>query len=185
MIKPEGYEQVTEAGEVRKLPAGIYGLIITDATDVPDRQYLNINLDIAKGEFKDYFKVIGCNYIRSYKTNALPFFKAFITAVEKSNSNYKWDWNEKSLIGKNVVGVFGEEEYVANDGSVKVRVVLKDVRSLQAFKEGTLKVPELKKLSPEEIEERMKQLQPISSEILQPVEEVKTESVITDDDLPF
>ena len=33
---------------------------------------------------------------------ALPFFKAFITAVEKTNAGYQWDWDEKKLIGKNV-----------------------------------------------------------------------------------
>ena len=48
--------------------------------------------------------------IRSYKTNALPFFKGFITAVEKTNPGYTWDWDEKKLIGKNVIAVFGEED---------------------------------------------------------------------------
>ena len=36
------------------------------------------------------------------------FSEAFITAIEKTNPGYKWDWDEKKLIGKNVIAVFGE-----------------------------------------------------------------------------
>lgn len=38
-------------------------------------------------------------------------FKTIISSIEKSNNGYTWDWEEKSLIGKEFVGVFGIEEF--------------------------------------------------------------------------
>ena len=174
-MKPiEGYDLINEAGEFKRLPAGIYGVKITNVKDVPENQYLEIYCDITKGEYANYFKSQldaglkdGSRSIRSYKQNALPFFKAFITAVEKTNSGYQWDWDESKLVGKNVIAVFGEEEYEDKDGNVKVGTKLVEFRSLEAFKEGRIKVPELKKLPPKE----------------EPVE--VTQTLTLDDELPF
>ena len=156
-MKPiQNYELVNEAGEFKRLPAGIYGVKITNVIDKPENEYLEIYCDIVKGEYANYFKLLTENglkdssrTIRSYKTNALPFFKAFITAVEKSNPDYKWDWDEKKLIGKNVIAVFGEEEYLGADGSLKVGTKLVEFRSLEAFKQGIITVPPMKKLEQE------------------------------------
>lgn len=151
-----GYDQINEAGELKRLVPGIYLLKITDVVDVPDREYLEVYYDIAAGDFKDYFAAAKANIgrdiskeCRSYKETALSFFKGFIVAVEKSNPGYNWDWDEKKLIGKYVVGVFGEEEFLGKDNEVKVTTALQEFRSIPAYKEGKLKVPELKKL-PEE-----------------------------------
>lgn len=41
-------------------------------------------------------------------------FKTAISCIEKSNEGYSWekaDWDEKTLIGKKFIGVFGIEEY--------------------------------------------------------------------------
>ena len=177
-MKPiEGYDLINEAGEFRRLPAGIYGVRITKVVDKPENEYLEIYSDITKGEFAGYFKSLvdsglrdsSC-HIRSYKTKALPFFKAFITAVEKTNPDYKWDWDEQKLVGKAVIAVFGEEEYLDKDGNVKVSTKLVEFRSLQAFQEGKIKVPELKKLS----------------QATAPTAPTADPSVaITDDELPF
>ena len=77
---------------------------------------------------------------------ALSFFKGFITAVEKSNPGYHWDWDEKKLIGKNVIAVFGDEEYEDKNGNIKIGTKLVEFRSLEAYKEGKITVPPLKKL---------------------------------------
>lgn len=153
-MKPiEGYDLVNEAGEFKRLPAGIYGVKITKVVDQPEKEYLEVYSDIVKGEYANYFKSLVDSglrdtslHIRSYKSKALPFFKAFMTAVEKSNPGYKWDWNEQNLVGKNVIGVFGEEEYLDNEGNVRIATRLVEFRSLEAYKEGKIKVPELKKL---------------------------------------
>ena len=92
-MKPiEGYDLVTEAGELLKLPAGPQACKIIEVIDVPEKEYLDVYFDIVEGKYKGYFATLqantGKNYgriTRSYKANALPFFKAFITAVTKSN----------------------------------------------------------------------------------------------------
>lgn len=180
-MKPiEGYDLINEAGEVRRLPAGIYGVVITSVTDVPEKEYLEITCDITKGEYKDYFKTLVDNGLkdfskttRSYKRTALSFFKGFITAVENSNQGYKWDWDEKKLIGKNVIAVFGEEEYM-KDGQIKTSVKLVEFRSLDAYREGKIKVPEIKRLNVE-----MSQNETTSTE------ETDAISVFDDSELPF
>ena len=182
-MKPiQGYDLINEAGEFKKLPAGIYPIIITNVVDKPENEYLEVFVDIAKGDYKDYFKTAVENglkdtskTVRSYKTNALPFFKAFITAVEKSNQGYQWDWDEKKLIGKKAIGVFGEEEYM-KDGQIKISTKLVEVRSFEAYTAGKLTVPPLKKLS-EEL--------PSAKDFLhEEATDVPTPSLL-DDDFPF
>lgn len=180
-MKPiEGWDLINEAGEFKRLPAGIYGVKITSVKDVPENQYFEITCDITKGEFANYFSTLVANglkdtskTIRSYKQNALPFFKAFITAVEKTNPPYKWDWDESKLVGKNVIAVFGEEEYLDNDGNVKVGIKLVEFRSLEAYQQNRIKVPELKKL-------------PESEKPAQPAAQTNSELTPLDlSDLPF
>jgi hypothetical protein len=182
-MKPiEGYDLVNEAGEFKKLPAGIYGVRITGINNVPEKEYLEVTCDIVKGEYANYFKALVDNglrdtskSIRSYKMNALPFFKAFITAVEKSNPGYKWDWDETKLVGKNVIAVFRDEEYIDKEGNVKTGIRLYEFRSLEAYKEGKIKVPDVKKVTEEELAEWKKANQP----------ETVVEQTLNSDDLPF
>lgn len=178
-MKPiQGYDLVNEAGEFKRLPAGIYGVVITKVVDNPANEYLEVYCDITKGEYANYFKSLTeagmidtSRSFRSYKQNALPFFKAFITAIEKTNPGYHWDWDETKLVGKNVIAVFGEEEYEDKNGEIKVGTRCVEFRSLDAFKEGRIKVPELKKLDrPEPKVEESKNLEPLE---------------IPDDELPF
>ena len=180
-MKPiEGWENITESGDFRKLPAGIYPVRITSVKDNVEGQYFEITCDIIKGEFKDFFKQQvaaglkdGSKSIRSYKDAALPFFKGFITAIEKTNPGYHWDWDETKLVGKNVVAVFGDEEYL-KDGQVKVGTKLVEFRSLEAYKEGKITIPPLKKLSAAEL------AQPVPA---QP--EAEKVELVPDDDFPF
>ena len=181
-MKPiEGYDLINEAGEFRRLPAGIYPIVITNVVDVPEKEYLEIYCDIFQGEYKDYFKIAVENggkdtskTVRSYKQNALAFFKGFMTAIEKSNPGYKWDWDETKLVGKKAVGIFGEEEY-EKDGQIKISTKLIEVRSVEAFKAGKLTVPPLKKLE-----------KPVAAEDVHP-EIVTGGNVpsIDDDEFPF
>lgn len=173
----ENYDLINEAGELKKLPAGPQICRIVEVLDVPDKEYLDVYFDIADGEFKGYFKTLqdntGKNYgriTRSYKSSALPFFKAFITAVEKSNPGYKWDWNERGLSGRLCVVNFRDEEYLS-DGQIKVMAKADEIRSIPALRAGEILVKPLKKL---EI-------------VQQPVEESRNldKIEIPDDELPF
>ena len=147
---------VQEATEFQALPVGGYICGIVRAEDVPDREYLRIEYDIAEGEHKNFYRNQmqrnpdwrwGGVLIRSYKEKALPFFKAFVTSVEKSNSGYKFNDDEKTLVRKFVGLVLAEEEYTKNNGNIGKRLYVASVHSVDAIKKGEFKVPELKRCS--------------------------------------
>jgi len=71
-------------------------------------------------------------------------FKGFTTAVENSNPGYQWNWDEKSLVGKKLCGVFGLEEYEKQDGTVGVATKLIQFRSLNKLPE--VQIPKVKLL---------------------------------------
>lgn len=188
-MKPlQNWDKINEAGEFERLPAGVYGVTITKVVDNPTNEYLEVYCDITQeGKYKNYFKALTdaglvdtSRSFRSYKTNAIPFFKAFITAIEKTNPGYAWDWDEQKLVGKKVMAVFGEEEYIDKNNEVKVGTKCIEFRSYEAFKEGRIKVPELRKLSDEE-----------KARLLTPTEPTVDESKnlgaleIPDEELPF
>ena len=181
MRQIEGWDLVNEAGELKQLPTGAYACKIIEVIDNVDKEYLDVYFDIVEGEFKNYFTTLfnstGKNYgriARSYKTNALPFFKAFITAVEKSNPGYKWDWDEKSLNGKLCAVSFRDEEF-ETDGVVKVRAKPEEIRSIQALKEGKIEIKPIKKL------ERL----PSAEELMASRNTIESPTQIDDEDLPF
>lgn len=172
-----------EVVEFENLEKGAYICQIKSVEDVEEKEYLKIKFDIVDGKYKGWFSEMsgddlevwsnqGTTY-RSYKENAARFFKAFITAIEKSNakSNYRWNWDEKSLIGKYFVAVFDEEEYEDAFGDVKVAIKVQDIRSIPALKEGAIKLPGLKRLK--------KKTEP------KPVLSSYKSIDINDDDLPF
>ena len=184
-MKPiANWDLINEAGEFKPLPAMVIGVRITKVVDVADKEYFEIYCDITKGEYKDYFKNMVASggkdtskTIRSYKQSALPFFKAFITAVEKSNPGYKWDWDETKLVGKGVIAVFGQEEYKDDEGNIKISTKIQEFRSLEAFNEGRIKIPELKKLPPEPVVDNTGDVVGLGKNL--------DSIAVTDDDLPF
>lgn len=150
-------EEVKEAGDSTRLPAGGYVCRYTDVEDKPEKKYLYMEYDIAEGEFKDYYKDLeeranfwGGRCYRSYTEKALPMFKRMCSAVTKSNNGFIFDGNkyadEKTLIGKLVGMILGEEEYVGNDGALKTRLYVVREVSIDDIRAGKYKVPELKKL---------------------------------------
>ena len=158
-MKAINLSEVQEAQEFEKVAVGGYVCGITAVEDVPfDKQknkgdYLSLELDIAEGNQKNYYRGLyeakgfwGLRTIKSYKETALPFFKGFVTAVENSNSGYKWNDDEKSLVRKLVGVVLSEEEYQANDGTVKTRLYVSDIRSIDKIRKGDFEVKPLKKL---------------------------------------
>ena len=105
-------------------------------------------------QLKEKFYFWGGRVIRSYKEKAQPMFKRMCSAVSKSNGSFVFDGgqvnsDEKTLIGKLVGLVFGEEEYLGNDGNVKIRLYVYEERSVADIKASNFKVPELKKLKNE------------------------------------
>ena len=149
---------VQEAGEFKQMPAGPYVCIIRNVEDDEDKEYLRIHYDIAAGEYKGHFDELRANhpdwstvgsYVRSYKPNALPFFKRFCSAVSKSNGNFVFDGgsvncDEKSLIGKRIGINFQDEEYYSNSGDLRTRLIVYAEFPVDKLKDQ--KVPAVKML---------------------------------------
>ncbi|MFV0527737.1 MAG: hypothetical protein ACK5MN_03305 [Lachnospiraceae bacterium] len=152
-MKNINLDNVQEASDFKRLCAGGYIAVITAVEDVPGKEYLRVEYDIAEGEYTGYYKELsdslkfwGGRFYRSYKETALPFFKSFVTSVEASNSGFKFGNDETAFIGKHVGIILGEEEYIGNDGATKVRVNVESTRSVQAIKDGDFEIPEFKAL---------------------------------------
>lgn len=147
------WNNVQDASEFNKPVPGGYVAKITRVEDNESREFLKIEWDFAEGQYKganaDTYKHAGfwpCNFIRSYKEKALPFFKSFKTAIEKSNPGYEFQNNPETLVGKFMGVVLGEEEYQKNNGDIGTRLYVDEVRSGQAIREGDFKVPDLKRM---------------------------------------
>ena len=138
--------------DFRGLPIGAYECVIMDArvnhNEQSGKDTFKVSVDIASGEFKDYFRKMYENDTRidrkwnnnavkylSYTGDNVAYFKGFITTVENSNANYKWDWDETKLKGKKVCGVFQYEEYEKQDGAKGIKVRLNKFRSLDKLGE--------------------------------------------------
>ena len=138
--------------DFRGLPIGAYECVIKDArlnhNEETGKNTLKISIDIASGEYKDYFlkayetdtridRKWNNNAVRyiAYEGDNVAFFKGFITTVENSNVGYKWNWEESTLKGKKVCGVFQYEEYEKQDGTKGIKVRLSKFRSLDKLKD--------------------------------------------------
>ena len=147
-----------------KNPVGGFICTIVDVEDVPEKEYLRVYYDIAEALSDDQQEFVGMytkrkqekgydcpSTVVSYKEQSLPFFKGFVTALENSNPNYKWDNDETKFIGLKIGFVLAEEEYEGKDKNgapkIKVRVYVAERHSVDAIKSGDFKVPELKKLA--------------------------------------
>lgn len=145
---------VQEATEFELPAPGGYIGQIHQALDEPVKEYLKINWDFVEGAYKgdnkatfDRAGFYPMSFVKSYKDKALPFFKAFVTAVQNSNPGYQFREDRyQELRGKFFGVVIGEEEYLSKSGEVRVRPYVHEVRSLDAIKNGDFKVPGLKPL---------------------------------------
>lgn len=175
MKKIENWDSIQETSQFAQLVPGPQICKITAVEDLADKEYYKIYFDIVGttgmkpetiarvksiypeinelvGEFARQETAFGTwprvGYdIRSYKDTAVRFFKAFITAVEKSNKGYTWNWDEKSLVGKLIIVNFGEEEY-EKDGVTAVSIKAREFRSIEAFLNGEVKLLPIKKVHP-------------------------------------
>ncbi len=146
VIKPGGY---------------ICKILKVTCTEKPYGELLTMEIDIAEGELKGFYKRRFDNdserdsnkakwkgmLYQTVMEEKLQFFKGFITNIEASNSGFKWNDkapNENDLVGKLFGGVFGEEEFDAN-GEVKMVTKCVKVTTVENIKKG-VPVPEIKRL---------------------------------------
>ena len=154
MEKIKDFEKVEAKGmdDFKGLPIGAYECVIKDArinhNEITGKNTLKISVDIASGEYKDYFlkayendtridRKWNNNAVRylAYEGDNVAYFKGFIKVIENSNVGYIWDWDETKLKGKKLVGVFQYEEYEKQDGTKGIKVRLSKFRSLDKLKD--------------------------------------------------
>ena len=144
-----------EDGEFQSLPIGGYVVKITAIKDEPSKEYLAIEYDIAEGEHAGYHaetyqraKFWGGKMNRSYGEKSQQYFDGFLTAIEKSNPGYEYDWNPLSLVGKLVGIVTREREYISTkDGSVRTGQEVAQVRTASVIRSGDFKLLPKRELS--------------------------------------
>ena len=171
MERIEGYETAQAlTGEYERLKPGGYICKIIAAKEEKSKsgnKMLTLALDIDEGEQKGFFmkrweelkkerkdpneEVKFPNtaiYHQMLEGNdkAIGFLKGLMTSLEASNSNFKWNWDEKKLVGLKCGAIFGEEEYEKMDGSVGISCKVKYIRTIKCIEEKNYKIPELKKL---------------------------------------
>lgn len=165
MQKPANWDTVEAicGGGKRLTPGGHVCKIVSAAeqTSRTGKQMLVLAFDIDGGEFDGYFMNLYNRNVQAQHSDAkwpnsgvyrqltegdsAGYFKGVLVNIEKSNPGYKWDWNEQSLKGKRFGGVFREEEYQANDGSIKTRIACIAVREVEGIED--IIAPGTKKLA--------------------------------------
>jgi len=132
--KPKGYDEMQVYEGQERLPVGGYVLKIL-GTKVEEYSWGNVlvlRIDVAEGDHTDFYKK---NYEAqqenqkwkgTFRINlpkndgsemdqwSIRKLKASMTAIEKSNEGYVWNWDETSLKGKLVGGLFGNKEFEYN-----------------------------------------------------------------------
>lgn len=159
MKKMEGYEEAQAlTGEYEVLEPGGYICKILSAKEEKTKTNKNaliIAFDIVEGDNKDFYKKKFDEDTRLDKKwpsngiyrqmlegdKAMGYFKGMITALEASNPNFKWDWDESKLKDLKFGGIFGREQYEANDGSHKFSTKLRFIRSVEKIKNGEFEIP--------------------------------------------
>lgn len=202
------YDEVDASGtgqSFEKVVPGIYVCEVLDYVDIDEKQLLKVKFDICDGKFKNYYRNQeksfnefpndGYHY-RSYKDNAMPFFKGFITAIEQSNDGYNFknsNYLFSSLKGKKFAGIFEQEEipFTDDDGNIIIKTRLTKVGSLKKMMQGELKYStEIKRLSDKDKEklasENIKTDTYTEDEVQKRLEEKQKQSTpVKEEDLPF
>ena len=156
--------EAKEFGEYENLELGGHEIIILDAREHKSEFSGNISLKISvdisgndkqKGFFKKQYDEntsadkkwsTGAVKYLSLKDEQLGYLKGFITSLEKSNPNFKFNkkgtWEQ--LKNLKLAGQFGLEEYKKQDGTIGTCTKLVQFRSLDKLNE--IKIPKVKKL---------------------------------------
>lgn len=169
--RPENWDKIEgiEYGDYETLELGGHEVVIKNAyeyTGKTGNTSLKVEVDIAgndkqAGFFQKQFdnnnnanktwSTGACKYISlKEEENCIAMFKGFTTSVEKSNPGYVWNFDEKTLIGKKLCGVFGLEQYEKQDGTTGFATRLTQFRSLDKLNE--VKIPKVRLLNGTQID---------------------------------
>ena len=154
MEKINNWNEIEAKGmeDFKSIHIGAYECVIKEAnvhkSEQSGKESFRVAVDIAKGEYKDYYQKRydnNTNENKKWDNNAtrylafqgdnVAYFKGFITGVENSNPGYKWNWEESTLVGKKICGVFKYEEYENQEGKKGIKVRLSKFRSLDKMED--------------------------------------------------
>lgn len=132
------YQDAKAYTESMKLPTGIYklhvlGVKYIDNSDKGWSDQLVISFDISEGEYAGFYNQqykANTNEDKKWKGNyrlyvpkddgseqdewTMRRFKTVMNAFEDSNPGYSWNWDENTLKGKYIGGIFNDKEYEIN-----------------------------------------------------------------------
>ena len=171
MKKPSNYDQISVNPDgFQALPAGNYVCTIMEVLETQSsggNDMLKISLDIAEGDFKGYYTDLYKNNTNEHKKWGCVKYlvtggqygdrnlKAFVTAVENSNSGFKASWTDKfgaAFKGKIVGCSCGREEYIGNDGAAHWSTKPQYFRTAAKVRSGELEILADKELSDDDKE---------------------------------
>ena len=160
MNKPQDFDNVQEYGNSVPLPPGGYVCRILKVEETAAQSsgapMIKIGLEIAEGDFKEYFHTKFNEDTRQNKkwpciVNQLVYdtnggntthrgFKTFITAVEKSNPGFKVQWGNNFAAcfnNKLIGGVFRREQFRSQtDGELHFTTKCAWLRSVDEIRKG-------------------------------------------------
>lgn len=162
-----GFEQTRAYTDSQQLPRGGYVCKIIGAKPIETKfgQSIKVAYDIAEGEYAGYFQAkYDANTNEDKKWPGVFLlnvptddgsqqdgwtkraFKTFTDALEDSNDNYHFDWDESKFKGKLIGFVINYRQYEKQDGSVGNTPNVGRVTSVQNIKDGKFKIPDDKLL---------------------------------------
>lgn len=184
-MKPINWADVKEATGGTMLEPGAYVCRITDVHDVPEKEYIWVEYDVAEGPQAGIYADMGPEdawkhrYPQSYKEKALGMFKAFVNRVQESNRGFEWNGtDERQFVGKEVGLLFGKEYYDANDGTEKERTVVVRAIAAQDVRNGDYKIPAPR-------DRRADQSRPFGEAHNAPSPKADAGSSVYEEDIPF
>lgn len=146
-----GNVQSSSDGGFSPLPAGPYVARITEMTDNPTKEYVEVVYDIAEGEHAGYYSddwgkshPYAHHFFMSYKDSALGMLKGRLEAIQASNPGFDpfaaWDAGRTDMFVRRLVGInLQEEEYRRNDGEVGTRMNVCQIVDAQRVRDGKVK----------------------------------------------
>lgn len=174
-----GWREARAAGSGRQLPADGYPLKIKQAkveTNSKGRDMLVVAFDISGGEYAGFFDE---QFKRNDRPNKkwqgvyrinLPMeetddekvydsyrsrMKGFVNAVEESNPGYNFEgsrFDERTLAGKAVAGVFRREQFKGSDGKLYFSTKMNFAISMESLQTGNFTVPKDRLLDDSDVE---------------------------------
>ena len=170
-MKPiKNYDQI-KTDSTRRLPIDAYVCKILGVEQKTGEfgNYIEVSMDIAEGDYTDYFaeewknndredKWWKCTYNLSEvkddgtKEDAgrAKKLKTFTTALEESNPNYRWDWDENKWKGLKIGMIFRDQlswkqEAKGEEDPYWHNIVPAQATTIECVKTGDFKIQEPKK----------------------------------------